>query len=1100
MALIIHNYMLKKNHNNNRNYSYRIKEYFEKQNDSLCILAKDNNEAKYLFNELKLFIDNDLVQYFPDNELLPYDHFSIPESLLKKRFQIINSNIESKNIIVSSIKNLFERFPSRDLFNSIKTYKIGSQLTLNQITQIVDELNYKKKSNVENLNEYSLRGGIIDIFSPTYADPLRIEIFNEKIESIRLFDVKTQLSNELINSFSLSRGNLLFNNDTYIDMFITNWREYFQNSDERYCDLFQKIKNGENPEGIEIYFPFFFKKTISFNELFKNYNLIVTGNFDSYIDSYSQFIFERYEDENNDINRPLISPEDFFTTKNEIKNILKNAKNINANKIKYEFNKFSDLEDSIQNHELEENLKINIASSIESEFQKLKKKYSVATNNINHNYKISIIKTEPIRNIFDEINNEYYFHKEYIDKGIYNIDSNKEVKINSSSYSQNIFTEGEYVIHEDYGLGIYSGLEVIQVNNSNNEYLKIIYLNDEKLYVPLRNIEKISSYHHKIEDKELILDSLSSVKWKSKKNKAKKRAFDHAAEILDVESRRLQSNSFVLKIDDESFEKFNDDFPYIETPDQLTAIDSIRNDIKLIKPMNRVLCGDVGFGKTEVAMRSSYISVFSNKQVVIITPSTVLCDQHNNSFLKRFENFPVSVTKLNRHTGTKEKQKIIDDFKNKKIDILITTHIAFNNNLDFSNVGLLIIDEEHKFGIKQKNFIKDKQENLHILYLSATPIPRTMNMVFSGLKDFSFLQTAPSNRINIKSFLKLHTTQLIKEALSREKLRGGQSFILQNDIGKMESLKNEIERVIPEYKVGIAHGKLKKNEIRQIMNDFIGGELDGLICTTIVEMGLDIPNANTILIINSHKLGLSQLHQLRGRVGRSAKQGYCYFLIPSNDVPNSSKARLDSIIKYSKLGEGFLIAQQDLDLRGGGEILGEKQSGHINDVGISLYLSMLKEALKSNKSSEYEKHLYEVNFYDSAYIDTNYLPSPTERLKIYKRIQITNNNDEVDEIKQNLIDRCGKMPSESMNLLNNKKIQNRIINTGIKSIKSYEDRTNFILSSNLKDSILDNLLNLISKDSNKYSLTKDNKFIYKFIESDANKRRNNVNLLLDEIL
>jgi transcription-repair coupling factor (superfamily II helicase) len=284
------------------------------------------------------------------------------------------------------------------------------------------------------------------------------------------------------------------------------------------------------------------------------------------------------------------------------------------------------------------------------------------------------------------------------------------------------------------------------------------------------------------------------------------------------------------------------------------------------------------------------------------------------------------------------------------------------------------------------------------------------------------------------------------------------------------------------------------------MNDFIGGELDGLICTTIVEMGLDIPNANTILIINSHKLGLSQLHQLRGRVGRSAKQGYCYFLIPSNDVPNSSKARLDSIIKYSKLGEGFLIAQQDLDLRGGGEILGEKQSGHINDVGITLYLSMLKEALKSNKSSEYEKHLYEVNFYDSAYIGTNYLPSPTERLKIYKKIQITSNNDKVDEIKQNLIDRCGKMPSESMNLLNNKKIQNRIVNTGIKSIKSYEDRTNFILSSHLKENILDNLLKLISKDSEKYSLTKDNKFIYKFIESDANKRRNNVNLLLDEIL
>ena len=316
----------------------------------------------------------------------------------------------------------------------------------------------------------------------------------------------------------------------------------------------------------------------------------------------------------------------------------------------------------------------------------------------------------------------------------------------------------------------------------------------------------------------------------------------------------------------------------------------------------------------------------------------------------------------------------------------------------------------------------------------------------------------------------------------------------------MKSLKNEIERVVPGYKVGIAHGKLKKNEIRQVMNDFINGELDGLICTTIVEMGLDIPNANTMIIINSHKLGLSQLHQLRGRVGRSAKQGYCYFLIPSNDIPNSSKARLESIIKHSKLGEGFLIAQQDLDLRGGGEILGDKQSGHINNVGISLYLSMLKEALNTNSSSEYRHYSYEVNFYDSAYIDAKYLPSPTERLKIYKKIQMADGNHKVDEIKQDLIDRCGKMPNGSLNLLNNKKIQNRILKTGIKSIKSYEDRTNLILSNNLEDYILDNLLYLVSKDPNKFSLTKDNRFIHKFFETDANKRRNNVNLLLDEIL
>ena len=1100
MAFIIHNYMLKKNLNSDRNYSYSIKKYFDENDKSVCIIAKDNNEAKYLVNELKLFLKKDLVNYFPDNELLPYDHFSIPESLLKSRFKIVNSNTKEKHIIVSSVKNLFEKFPTKELFSSSNTYKVGSDISVSQLKAIVENLNYQKKSNVESVNQYALRGGIIDIYTPIYANPLRVEIFDEKIESIRLFDVKTQLSIKLIDSFSIARGNLLLNEKDYIDKFINNWRQYFQDCDERYCELFQKIKNGIMPEGIEIYSPFFLEKTDTFNKLFDDYDFITTNNFNNYVDSYFQFIYERYEDEKNDMSRPLIKPKDLFTKKNEIESFLSSVKKIDAKTLKYKFNKFSNLEDSIHKLDFEKNTKITLISSIESEYQKLKIKYSNQSEDIKAKYTISVIKTDSVRNVYDEINNEYFFHKEYIDKGIYNIVPGKVIDSPSSSFVENVFNEGEYVIHEDYGLGIYSGLEIVEINNTHNEYLKIIYLNNEKLYVPLRNIDKISSYHKKIDDKELILDSLSSVKWKSKKNKAKKRAFDHAVEILDIESRRSQAHSSVLKIDDESFEKFNNEFPYIETADQLTAINSIRNDIKLIKPMNRVLCGDVGFGKTEVAMRTAYISVFSNKQVIIITPSTILSDQHYDSFLKRFESFPVSVSKLNRHTGSKMKEKILDDFKNKKIDVLITTHIVFNNKINFSNVGLLVIDEEHKFGIKQKNFIKNKQENLHILYLSATPIPRTMNMVFSGLKDFSFLQTPPLNRINIKSFVKIYSAQLIKEALSREKIRGGQCFILQNDIGKMESLKNEIKRILPGYKVGIAHGKLKKSEIRQVMNDFINGELDGLICTTIVEMGLDIPNANTMLIINAHRLGLSQLHQLRGRVGRSAKQGYCYFLTPSDDIPKSSMARLESIIKYSKLGQGFLIAQEDLDLRGGGEILGDKQSGHINDVGISLYLSMLKDAISKNSSSDYLHDSCEVNFYDSAYIDANYLPSPTERLKIYKKIQNTKDNEKLNDIKNSLIDRCGTMPLESLNLLNNKKIYNRIKDTGIDSIKSYEDRTNFILSNSLKKSILDNLLKLISKDSAQYLLTKDNKFVYKINETDSNKRRNNVNLLLDEIL
>jgi transcription-repair coupling factor (superfamily II helicase) len=598
----------------------------------------------------------------------------------------------------------------------------------------------------------------------------------------------------------------------------------------------------------------------------------------------------------------------------------------------------------------------------------------------------------------------------------------------------------------------------------------------------------------------LELDSLSSKKWSSKKEKASKRAADHAAEILDIESRRLNSLANSLKIDDKVLKDFENDFPYVETPDQSKSFNEIRKDLSLVKPMNRVLCGDVGFGKTEVAMKSAFVAVNSNKQIIVITPSTILCDQHYNSFLERFRNFGVTIAKINRFVSKDKKDQIINDFHLNKVDILIATHIVFNNDINFNNTGLLIIDEEHKFGIKQKNFIKNKQENIHILYLSATPIPKTMNMVFSGLKDFSFLQTSPSNRINIKSFLKINTNQVFKEALIREKSRGGQCFIVQNDIDKIQQTKKEINHMLPNYKLGVAHGRLNKKDIKKVMSDFKSGLLDGLICTTIVEMGLDIPNANTMIIINSQNFGLSQLHQLRGRVGRSNRQAYCYFLIPDMEIPKISRARLDSIIRYSNLGEGFMIAQQDLEIRGGGEMLGEKQSGHINNVGMSLYLSMLKSALQEPSSNYLElDNMPEVNFNDSAYINSSYLPSPIERLKIYRKINDCASIDALNKISKDLIDRCGVMPVEVTNLIHNKRISLRIYQTGIKSIKSNPTNTNFKLTDKLKDSILSKLLKLIS--NNKiYSINKENKFIYKNNEIDSEVRRKNVNLLLDEIL
>ena len=1094
--------MLKNKHNLHQNYSYCLANYFKENDESLCIVTNNNDETKYLINELKLFIEDDIIIHFRENDILPYDHFSVPEKITKERFKIVNNiNNYKKHILIASVKNLFERYPENEFFRSINNFKIDSKIALTELINIVESLNYQEKTNVENINEYSVRGGIIDIYTPIYSYPLRIEIFDDRIESIRFFDVESQLSIDTISEFSISNGNsALFDKNT-LNMFVDKWRDYFPEIDERYCPIFQNIKNNNNSEGYEIYYPFFFNKTINFLELFDGYKYLKLNNLDAEILKYNNFIEERYKDEKIDDSRPLIRPSDAFLTIDDVNKIYNSIHSLDTNKMNFIFNSFSELEEAILNNVFERS-KVVLMSSIPSEVEKLKQKYSVGYDLIKNIYdsenSISIMYGDIIRPIHDIKNNVYVFHKEDLDNVVNQFEDAEPEKLKNINVNK-IFNKNDYVIHESYGLGIYDGLEIIDANNNSNEYIKIIYSNNENLYVPLRDIDKLSSYHKNKILLDTQLDSLSSSKWKNKKVKAKKRATDHAVEILDVESRRNKAHSFPLKIDSEKLITFESEFPYNETPDQLDSFESIKKDISLIKPMNRVLCGDVGFGKTEVAMRASFISALSEKQVIVIVPSTVLCEQHYNSFVKRFINHPVTTKKLNRFVSTKERENTINEFNENKIDILITTHVVFNNDIDFKNTGLLVIDEEHKFGIKQKNYIKDKQANIHILYLSATPIPRTMNLVYSGLKDFSFLHTAPSNRISIKSFLKLHTSQILKEALSREKNRGGQCFIVQNDISKMVNIKKEINNILPNFKVAVAHGKLSKKEINMVMSDFKNGNIDGLICTTIVEMGLDIPNANTMIIINSQNFGLSQLHQLRGRVGRSDKQGYCYFLIPTMDIPKISRNRLDAVIKHSKLGEGFLIAQEDLEIRGGGEMLGDKQSGHINDVGISLYLSMLKDAIKGTDDI-YSNNNLEINFNDSSFIDDSYLPSPTERLKIYSQISKSSSFEELEELNKNLIDRCGKMPLETLNLINNKFVGLRIRNTGIKSIKSNEKSTNIHLENNAKKDIINNMIKLASLSPEIYSITKDNKFVFKSNDIKPEQRRKNVNLLLDEIL
>ena len=1086
-------------------FAHQLFEANKDKDNALCVIVENAKEAKLLKNELNLYLDATKVDYFPENEILPYDHFSVPESIVKERFKILNS-IDNNKIIISTVKNLFEVYPKIDFFKSRKSFNLGNKLSIESFEAILKSLNYLKVNKIDSLNQYSLRGGIVDVYSPIYSNPLRIEIFDDSIESIRLFDVDTQLSIQKITEFNISKGSISSLDESGLKVFKDAWREYFQDYDERDCEIFQKLNNKELAEGSEIYHPLFFQSKSNFFELFSDYKFIINKELSSSIKSYSGFIQQRFNDENIDIKRPLIKPDEMFIKSSFIENKVNEIPLFCDSFSEYSDFKYKDFDD-FSRAEVFNNLKekrIILMTSITSEYEIILKKYLPDINEINFRHEaklgLNIMLNPIIRPLINIKNAEYIAHREYFLN--INIEASDEhIETNKYIEKDIMFKTGDLVVHEEYGLGRYDGLEIVTTNEIPNEYIKIIYSGNESLYVPLRSVELITKFHKTDVQTNINYDSLSSNKWLNNKNKAAKRAYDHAAEILDIESRRQASTSSVLRIDDESFEEFNKDFPYIETPDQVEAINSIKKDISLIKPMNRVLCGDVGFGKTEVAMRSAYISIHSNKQVIILCPSTVLSDQHYESFLNRYKNFPVNIKLLNRHSGSKNKTSIVSSFNNNEIDILIGTHALFTSGIDFSNVGLLIVDEEHKFGIKQKDLIKSRQENIHILYLSATPIPRTMNFIFSGLKEFSFLHSPPVNRISIKSFLKIHTNQLIKEAITREISRGGQCFIVQNDISKIENLKNEINKLLPEITIGIAHGQLNKTDISKVMTGFDIGEVDVLICTTIVEMGLDIPNANTIVIIDAQNFGLSQLHQLRGRVGRSSSQGYCYFLIPTPDLSKIAKERLDSIIRLSALGSGFFIAQEDLEIRGGGEMLGDKQSGHINTVGINLYLSMLKSALNKFKSNN-EKELIrtEVNFYDSSYISDTYLPSALERLKIYKSINSAENLEELNKVKANLEDRCGSIPEETLNLINNAEIGLLINSRGIKKVSSNENKTSLLLSPSIKKYVFDNILTLITNEPNIYSINKDNRFIIDMIEPVPANRRRIISKLLNDII
>ena len=1083
--------MLEKQH---EPIAFELSQSVKIQNHKILYLCNSDKEARLIKNELKLFMDDNLIGYYPEREILPYDRFSTADSIIQERIKLLNSDKANFKIIITSCINLFEKLPSKDFFVARKKYKIGATLSIKELTSGLEALNYERTDKVSAINQYTVRGGVVDFYSGFHLYPIRVDFFGDQIDEIREFDPSTQNMTKKLSEFKLFSGSEIRLDDDSIGKFKYAWRNYFQNHDERHCEIFQSLASGKYPEGYEIYNPLIQTGDSNLVDYFSGFILIKSNKIDQILSSHQAFVKERYTEESIDSSRPLLKPQDYIYQIEDLQAYLQSAALLtlsNANPIiDYSKEKETQLKIAVEKQINGEIDSLLITSSEQIKLDKLKKQYKTNITSVPftiRNGTFSCIHL-PVRSFTSK--NGKFIHlnlDEVMSSEILNSKSTSKNQDSLIEKFENPFHDEELVIHVDYGVGIYKGLELLKTNSSEEEYIQIEYLENEILYVPIRQAYLVSKFQVS-QTHGVRIDSLSSTKWKIKKEKARKKALDHAAELLDIESRRSIATSYQLICEDSSYFEFDKDFPYVLTADQVNCIKDILKDMSLIKPMNRVICGDVGFGKTEVAMRGAFVAVHAKKQVMVLAPSTVLAKQHLESFTKRFVNFPVNIELLTRHTSSKNKIKIYDDFKYGKIDILIGTHALLNNDISLNNLGLLVVDEEHRFGIKQKEIIKSRQSTTHILYMSATPIPRTLNLVYSGLKDFSYLYTPPLERLSVKTFLNTQNQQIIKNAIVRELARGGQVFLVQNDISKMEGLKNQITDLVPEANIDIAHGKLNKKGITKTMNGFNSNSIDILICTTIVEMGLDIPNANTIIVIDAHNFGLSQLHQLRGRVGRSMRQAYCYLLIPTPDLKKAPKAKLDSLVKYSDLGSGYFIAQEDLEIRGAGDFLGVKQSGHIEAIGLSMYLSMLKSAVNDLKGHKQEKILdTEINFNDRALIPDSYLPVANERLKIYRSLNDAKSNEEVNMILEDLKDRCGKPNEDLLNLIESSKLRILANKVGIKKIYSNIEKAMISFNDNLSDQVYKKLIGLIQTGSAKIKLDNENKITLDVSEN-SNKR------------
>ena len=997
------------------------------------------------------------VSVLPDWETLPYDHFSPHQDLVSERLATLYhaSRGECDVLLVAATTALYRLAPPSYLAAFTFFLGQGEKLDVDRLRDQLTLAGYQHVTQVVSPGEYAIRGGLIDLYAMGSALPYRIDLFDDDIESIRTFDVDTQRTVYPVSKVRLLPAREFPLDDGGRTRFRGRFREVFE-GDPSKSPLYKDISNGVTPGGIEYYLPLFFDRTATLAEYLPSSAIVCAhGNIRAAVIRFWEDTQARYRLLRGDKARPLLPPHELFLPENEFNGMWKPFARIEI--VAFEADHAARPADHAFPHALPP---VEVDRRAEDPLRALKRFVTGTRERV-------LIVAEGLgrRETMQQYFGEYGFkpalvadwsafvsgdaspaltvsplHAGFVWPG-----ANLAVVTESELYAGTVrrpgkregrrtsvdamlrdlseMRIGDPVVHEQHGIGRYLGLATLDLGEGSTEFLHLHYANDAKLYVPVSSLHLISRYSG-ASPEAAPLHELGSGAWDRAKKKAAQRAHDTAAELLNLYAQRAAREGHAFRFNVHDYEAFAAGFGFEETPDQAAAIEAVIKDLVSGKPMDRLVCGDVGFGKTEVALRAAFVAIADGKQVAVLVPTTLLAEQHLQVFTDRFAELPVKIVELSRFRSGKEVKTALEGLTSGKIDLVIGTHKLIQPDVKFKRLGLVIIDEEHRFGVRQKEQLKRLRAEVDVLTLTATPIPRTLALSLEGLRDFSVIATAPERRLAIKTFVSRYSPGIVREAALRELHRGGQIYFLHNDIDTIVSMGEKLKALVPEARLAIAHGQMPERELERVMRDFYQQRCNLLLCSTIIETGIDVPTANTIIINRADKFGLAQLHQLRGRVGRSHHQAYAYLLTPPEDsLSAQAKKRLEAIQLMEDLGSGFYLAMHDLEIRGAGEVLGEEQSGEMQQIGFQLYADMLKaavDALKAGREPDLTEPLgvaTEISLHVPALLPETYCSDVHERLILYKRLANCTNAEELEAMQEELIDRFGLPPEQTQALL-----------------------------------------------------------------------------------